>query len=115
MCEHVEAIGKQESPARVQAPSQKRRAVIRVESVETQDDVLEPQGLEESDDEEMEELSFMPSAVSVPLGLAQVRQRCIKKSFKFLPTCGRCGGRRRSSAHIQFVQDMLSWNEDEAK
>ena len=54
------------SPARVIAPPQKRRAVIRVESAETQDYVSEPHGLEEIDDEEMEELSFMLGAVSEP-------------------------------------------------
>ena len=32
VCEHVEEIGKEQSPARVEAPPQKRRAAIRVES-----------------------------------------------------------------------------------
>ena len=53
VCEHVEEIGKEKSPARVEAPPQKRRAVIRVESADTQDYVSEPQGLEEIDVEEM--------------------------------------------------------------
>ena len=47
-----------------------------VESAETQDCVSEPQGVEERDEEEMEELSFIPSAVCEPrLGAAHVRQQ----------------------------------------
>ena len=66
VCEQTEEVGKEQSPARVDAPPQKRREVVRVESAETQDYVSEPPGLEESDDEEIEELSFIPSAVSEP-------------------------------------------------
>ena len=36
------------------------------ESVERQDHVSEPQCIEEENEEEMEELSFLPSAVSEP-------------------------------------------------
>ena len=64
MCEHIESIEKEQSPARVKPPPQTRRTVIRAESVETQDYVSEPQGLEGIGDEEMEELSFIPSAAS---------------------------------------------------
>ena len=46
VCEHLEEFGGEQSPTRIKAPPQKRRAVIRVESVETQDYVSEPQGLE---------------------------------------------------------------------
>ena len=46
VCEQIEEIGQEQSPARVKAPPQKRRAVIRVESAETQDYVSEPQWLE---------------------------------------------------------------------
>ena len=41
VCEHFEEIGKEQSPARVKAPLQKRRAVLRVESAEAQDYVSE--------------------------------------------------------------------------
>ena len=49
VCEHVQEMGKQQSPAQVKAQPKKRRAVIRVESAETQDYVSEPQGLRERD------------------------------------------------------------------
>ena len=61
VCEQIEENGKEQSPARVKAPPQTRKAVIRVESAETQDYVSEQQGLDET-----ELLSFIPSAVSEP-------------------------------------------------
>ena len=55
-----------------------------LESAETQDYVSEPQGLEGIDDEEMEELSFIPSAVSEPrLALHICDNKCNKEGFKF--------------------------------
>ena len=48
------------------APPQKRRAVTRVRSAGAQDYVSEPHWIEEKMGEEMEELSFIPSAVSEP-------------------------------------------------
>ena len=39
LCVNIEEIGKEKSPARVQALPQNRRTVIRVESAETQDNV----------------------------------------------------------------------------
>ena len=60
VCDLIEGIGKEQNAARVKAPPQKRRAVIRVQSAETQEYVSEQQGLEEVDVEEMEELSFIP-------------------------------------------------------
>ena len=75
VCEHIEEMWKERSPARVKAPPQKRRAVIRVESAHTQDYVSEPHGLEETDEDEMEELSFIPTAVSEPRWAAHVRQQ----------------------------------------
>ena len=66
VCEHIGETGKQQSPTQVKAPPQKRRAVIRVKSAETQDNESEPQGVEVRDEGEMEELRFIPSAVSEP-------------------------------------------------
>ena len=76
MCGHTEEIGKQQSPARVKAQPQKKRAVRCVESAETQDYVSEPQGLEEIDDE-MEELTFIhPEYLQrAAMGPAHVRQQ----------------------------------------
>ena len=94
----IEEMEKEQSPAQAKAPQQKRRAVIRVESTETQDDVSEPQELEERerDEEEMEELSFIPSQ-RAGLGHAHVRQQMQRRGLQALPTCGHCD-RRRSSA-----------------
>ena len=109
MCEHTEEIGKEQSPARVQA-------VIRVQSAEPQDHVSEPQGLEEIDDEEMEELSFIPSAVSEPrCALHMCDNKCSKEGFQVLPNFGNCGRRRMSSAHDQLVQAMLQSGADETR
>ena len=84
LCVNIEEIGKEKSPARVQAPPQNRRAVIRVESAETHDYVSEPQGLEEIDDEKMEDLSFIQSAVSDPrCVLFMCDNKCSKEGFKF--------------------------------
>ena len=62
----------QESFGRVEAPPQRRRAVIRVESAETQDCVSAPPLMShleqniEADEKNMKELSNVPSAVSEP-------------------------------------------------
>ena len=82
--ECVEESGKEQSPARVKAPPQKRRTMIRVESKEVQDYVSEQQGHEEIDVQEMEELSFIPSAVSEPRwALHMSDNKCCKEAFKF--------------------------------
>ena len=47
MCKHTEEFGGEQSPARIKAPPQKRRSVVRVESAEAQDYVSRQQGLEE--------------------------------------------------------------------
>ena len=47
MCEHRRNCGEEQSPARIKAPPQKKRAVIRLESAETEDCVSGQQGLEE--------------------------------------------------------------------
>ena len=55
-----------------------------MESAETQDYASEPQGFEEIDDEEMKELSFLPSAVSEPRWALHVwDNKCNKEGFKF--------------------------------
>ena len=69
------------------APPQKRRAVIRVESAETQDYVPEPQ--------EMEEFSFFPSAVNEPRWAVHMcNNKCNKEGNKFyqLAAIGAKGG-----------------------
>ena len=50
MCEHTKEIEKEQNPSQAKAPPHKRRAVIRVESAETQDYASEHQGLEERDE-----------------------------------------------------------------
>ena len=80
----LKEIGKEQSPERVKSPPQKRRAVTRVESAETQDCVSEPQGHEQRDEEEMEELSFIPSTVSKQhWALHMCDNKCRKAGFKF--------------------------------
>ena len=84
VCELVEGFAKEQKPARVKTPPQKRRAVIRVESAETQEYVSEQQGLEEIDVEEMEELSFVPSAVSeARWALHMCDNKCSREGFTF--------------------------------
>ena len=76
VCEQIEEIGNEQSPARVKAPPQKRRAVIRVESAETQDYASETQ--------EMEEFSFFPSAVNEPRWAVHMcDNKCNKEGNKF--------------------------------
>ena len=78
------------------APPQKRRSVTRVESAETQDCVSEPQWIEEENEEEMKELSFIPSAVSEPrCALHMCDYKCRKEGFKFyqLPATVTEGGK----------------------
>ena len=68
----------------VKAPPQKERTVIRAESAETQDYISGVQGLVELGQEEIEELSFVPSAVSEPQwGLHTCDNRCREEGFKF--------------------------------
>ena len=91
----------------MKAPPQKRSAVIRVESAETQHYVSKPQGLEEIDDEEVEELSFIPSAVSEPRWALHTCDNKCSKGFKFhhlAATVVEDGG---SSAHDQLAQVMF--------
>ena len=85
MCKHTKEFEGEESPARSKAPPQKkRRAVVRTESAEMQDDVSRQQGVEEIDAEEMEELSFIPSAVSEPRwALHMCYNKCNEESNKF--------------------------------
>ena len=84
MCGHIKEIEKVQSPARINAPPQKRSAVVRTESAEAQEYVSEPQGFEEKDEEEMEELSFVPSAVSEPRWALHIcDNKCNKEGYKF--------------------------------
>ena len=61
MCEVEE-----QQAARVEVQAQKRRAVIRVESEETQDYVLERCIYGDISQEEVDEIGFVPSALSEP-------------------------------------------------
>ena len=61
---------------------------MRVESAETQDSVSEPQWVEEENEEEMEELSFIPSAVSEPRWAWHTCDRVEKKAFNFCQLVG---------------------------
>ena len=79
MCE----IGGEQQPVSVKAPPQKRRVVIRVESTEAQDYVSGQQGFEELG-QEVEELSFVPSAGSEPQwALHSCDDQCREECFKF--------------------------------
>ena len=79
----------QRSLGQDKAHRQRRRAVTRVESAETQDYVSAPpltscmeQTME--DEEEMEELSFVPSAVSEPRWALHIcDNKCREKGFTF--------------------------------
>ena len=80
MCERMGEVGEERQPVRVKAPVWKRRAVIRVESAETQDTVSGQQGVEDFGAEETSELSFVPSAVSEPQwDLQMCGNKCAEK------------------------------------
>ena len=84
LCEvggHPKNTEEEQRPLQDKAPPQKRRAVTRVESADTQDDVSAPWWIEEENDEEMEELSFIPSAVSEKLHICDDKSR--EEGFKF--------------------------------
>ena len=61
-----------------------KRKVIRVESEETQDYVREANDLNQ---EESEEISFVPSGISVPQKPSFVTIRCSEKTPQFLAVC----------------------------
>ena len=73
----------------VQARPQKRRAATRVESAETRDYVSAPPLMscmeqEAKDEKNMEELRFVPGAVSEPRWALQMYEhKCRDKGFKF--------------------------------
>ena len=102
----LKKLDKSRVPRERKRRPQKRRAVIRVESAETQDYVSESQGLEEIDDEEMEEMSLIPSAVSAPRwALHMCDNKCNTEGFKFYQPVAivvEDGG-----AHDQPVQSMF--------
>ena len=123
MCE----IGAEQQLVRVKAPPQKRRAVIRVESVETQDYVSGQQGLEELGQEETEELGFVPSAVSEPQWALHMCDKCREESFTFfqlvtivtevggaahtINLCKQCCNERRQNQSEQPVK-AAQWRVD---
>ena len=58
--------------------------MIRAETAETQDSVSEQEELDEIDVEDMDELSFIPGAVSEPRGALYMHDnKCSKEGFKF--------------------------------
>ena len=78
MCEVEE-----QQAVRVEAQPQKRRAVIRVESEEPQDDALERRRCGPGQ-EEVEETGFVPSAVSEPVcALHLCDKKCSEQGFKY--------------------------------
>ena len=79
----------------VKAPPQKRRAVLRAESAETQDYVSAlpvtscmEQSMEAEDEKDMEELSFVPSAVSEPRWACTCVMKSVEKRLQVLRNCG---------------------------
>ena len=82
-----------------------RRKIIRAESEETQDDVREAKGMDQEEDEEM---TFVPSAISVPQKpLFCCDNQCSEKDHKLLAVCVGGDKRRRGIAHDQLMQAML--------
>ena len=89
------------------APPHKIRAVIRVQSAETQDYVSAPpltscteQTVQAEHEEEMKEPSFIPSVVSEPRWVWQMcDDKCGEKSSSSSKKSGYCDRRRRCSAH----------------
>ena len=74
----------EQQAVRVEAQPQKRRAVIRVESDETQDHVMERRRCGYPRKEEVEEIGFVPSAVSEPLwALHLCDNECCEQGFKY--------------------------------
>ena len=73
----------EQQAVRVEAQPQKRRAVIRVESEETQDYVMERRSCGYLGQEEVEEIGFVPSAESEPLwALRLCDNECSEQGFK---------------------------------
>ena len=80
MCE----IGGEQQSVRVEAPPQKRRVVISVESDETQDYVSGQRGFEDLGQEETEELGFCSECVQgTAMCLSHV---CDKRELQVIPT-----------------------------
>ena len=80
MCEVEE-----EPAARVEVQAQKRRAVIRVESEESQDYVRERFVYEDFSQEESDESGFVPCALSEPRGAIHwCDNRCGEKSLRYI-------------------------------
>ena len=80
---HPEDTEEEERPVQAKAPPQKRREVIRVESAETQHNVSAFQLIEEESEQDMEELSFIPNAVSEPRwALHMCDNMCGEEGFK---------------------------------
>ena len=80
MCEVEE-----QQAARVEAQAQKRSDVIRVESEEMQDRVMERRSCGYPGQEEVEEIGFVPSAVSGPLWVLHLcDNECSEQGFKYI-------------------------------
>ena len=102
----------QESFGQVKAPPKKRKAVVWVESAETQDDVSArpwtsrmEQGMETENEEDMEELSFLPSAVSEPRWALQIcANKCRAKGLKFLEISANVSDAQRTRVTRDVLQ-----------
>ena len=89
-----------------QSITAEKRAVVRAESAETQDYASGQQRLEELGQEDVEELSIVPTAVGEPRwALAHLRQSVQRRKLQVFTTCGCCDG--RGSSHNQLVQRRL--------
>ena len=88
----------QRSAGQVKALLEKRRAVIRVESAETQACVSAlpltscmEQKMDAEDEKDMEEVNFVPSAFSEPRWAVRVSDnKCSAKRLEVLRNCGCC-------------------------
>ena len=101
----------QKSFGHFEAPPQKRRAVIRKEQEYVSALPLMNhlgQNTEAEDEKNMEELSFVPSAVSEPRWtLHMCGKKCRAKGLKFVEIVAVVSDSRKRSAHGQLFQEVL--------
>ena len=85
--ERMGSLGDQSSMSSAGCSQKKRKAAVRKESAETQEyESCQQNGTEVDRDEGMEELSFVPSAVSDTAGWHERDKKCTKEGLKFSDT-----------------------------
>ena len=105
VCERIGKAGEKRQPVKVKTPPQKRRAVIRVGSAETEECVSGQQGLEELGAGEVEELSSVPSAVSEPQWALHISDnKCREEGFKFFQLSAIVTEEGGPGSHNKFAQ-----------